>query len=123
MFFEKRVPPGCVELTLVDDTGHAVNQRSNDPVGCTRDPAGIGRAPENVPGMKIQNVFAGCIMGQHGLVHMDRSLGHAGGSAGKMKEGPVLGIGGGNGKCLGSLLHESGQGTDPSVRVGIGVHQ
>ena len=45
---EDAVPPLGVELGLVDDAGHAVGERSDDPVGRAGHPAGVGGAPVHV---------------------------------------------------------------------------
>ena len=87
------VPALGVELGLVDDAGDAVGQRRDDAVGGAGDPSGIGGAPENVVGMKVEGELAGHVMGDDRLMHVHRALGLAGGAAGEMEQRQVLGIG------------------------------
>ena len=84
------IPAFGVEVGLVDDHGHAVGERRDDAVGGARHPAGIGGAPEDVLGMKIEHVFAGDVMGDDRVVHMDGALGRSGGAAGEMQQRHVL---------------------------------
>ena len=53
---EDPVPAPGVEFGLVDDHGHAVRQRRDDAVGGAGDPAGVGRAPEDVVGVQVERV-------------------------------------------------------------------
>ena len=84
---------GGVELGLGDHAGHAVGQRRDDAVAGAGDPAGVGRAPEDVVVVQVERVVAGDVMRHHRLVHMDRALGPAGGAAGEMQQRAVLRVG------------------------------
>ena len=48
------VPALGVEVGLVDDGGHAVGERGDDPVGGPGHPARVGRAPEDVVGVQVE---------------------------------------------------------------------
>ena len=81
-----------IELRLGDDAGHAVGQWRDDAVAGAGDPAGIGRAPEDVVIVQIERIDAGDVMRDHRLMHMDRALGSARGAAGEVQQGAILGI-------------------------------
>ena len=85
------VPALGVELGLVDDAGHAVQQRRDDAVGGAGDPARVGGAPEDVVGMQVERVAAGGEVRHHRLVHVHRALGRAGGAAGEVQQRRVVG--------------------------------
>ena len=51
---EDPVPALGVEVALVDDAGHAVGERGDDPVRRAGDPAGVGGAPEDVVGVQVE---------------------------------------------------------------------
>ena len=71
----------------------AMRQRRDYSVGSSGHPAGIGRAPENVLGMKIERKLAGHMMGHDRLMNMHRALGSTGGAAGEMQQREILGLG------------------------------
>ena len=50
------VPALRIVFALVDDAGDAMQQRRDDAVGHSRDPAGIGGAPVDVVGMQVQRI-------------------------------------------------------------------
>ncbi len=88
--FEDFVPPLGVEVRLVDDARDAVREGSDDPVGSSRDPAGIGRAPEDVLRVEVQGEGARHVMNDDGLVNVDGALRLSGRAAGEVEQGHVL---------------------------------
>ena len=90
---EDPVPALGVELGFVDDAGDAVCERGDDPVRHSGDPTRIGGAPEHVVVVEIERDRSRGVVGDDGVVHVDRSLGRAGRTAREVQQGHVLGIG------------------------------
>ena len=59
--------------------------------------------------MQVEHQLAGGVMGHHGLVHMHRPLGCAGGAAGEMQQRRFLRIGSRNAEALAGLLQQFGE--------------
>ena len=109
LILQDAVPALGVELGLIHDHGHAVRQRRDDAVGRAGDPAGIGRAPEDVVRMQIERELSGDVMGDHRRVHVDRSLRPTGGAAGEVEEGHILRTRALNVEGLRGSVHQHGK--------------
>jgi hypothetical protein len=108
LLLEDAVPAAGVELALVDDERDAVRERRDDPVGGARNPAGVGRAPEDVLRMQIERHGAGRVMGHDGLVHMHGALRGSRRTAREVQQRRRLRIGRGDPPVAG-LLGEQGR--------------
>ena len=87
---QDRVPALGVEVRFVDDARQAVRERRDDAVRRAGDPAGIGRAPEDVVRMEVEREARRRVMRDDGLVHVDRALGLAGRAAGEVQQRRVF---------------------------------
>ena len=90
--FEDPVPALGVEVALVDDARHPVDQGRDDPVGGSGHPPGVGGAPEHVVGVEVEGEPAGGVVRDDRLVHVDRTLGRARGAAREVEQRHVFGI-------------------------------
>lgn len=88
---EDPVPAPCVVVTLVGDHRHTVHERGEDAVRHAGDPSGVGGAPVHVPGTQVECVGGRGVVGDDRLVDVDRAFRSAGGAAGEVQEGHVVG--------------------------------
>ena len=110
LFVENRVPAFGVEVGFVDDAGEPVGQGRDDPVGGAGHPPGIGRAPEHVVGVEVEDDRAGVVVGDHGAVYVNRPLGPPGRTAGEVQQRR------GFGRCGRDLIRRIGR-TDQRVEI------
>ena len=99
------------------------SKRRDDAIRRAGHPAGIGRAPEDIVGVQIENIFAGHVVHQHRIVDVDGPLGHAGGAAGEVQQGHVLGIGRRNRELGGGSAIRLGSDQMPSFQIVLGIGQ
>ena len=83
-----------VEVALVDDARDAVRERRDDAVGGAGDPAGVGRAPEDVVRVEVERELAGDVVRDDGPVDVHGAFRRAGRAAREVEESDVLGVGG-----------------------------
>ena len=106
LVLQDAVPALGVELGLVDDHRHAVQQRRNDAVGHAGHPARVSGAPEDVAGMQVERVQAGGVVREHRFVDVDRALRPPGGAAGEVQQRHLVGARGHAVEGIGGLVHQ-----------------
>ena len=85
LVLQDAIPAFSIEVRLIHDAGYAVGERGDDPIGGSRDPAGICRTPKHVILVKIQRVLACHVVSNDGLMNMDGTFGCAGRAARKVE--------------------------------------
>ena len=110
LVLEDAEPAHRVQVGLVDDQGRADGQGGDDAVTGAGDPAGIGGAPEDVRRVQVEGIPASEDMKQDGPVDVNGALGLAGGTAGEVQQGHVLGPGAGQAAAVRAGRQRVGQG-------------